>query len=338
MPSRSHPDVLIAGAGLVGLTLALELAARGARVTVFDPGPAHRQASFAAAGMLAVHDPHNPAALLPLSELSAGLYPAFLHRLATLSGRFVPFQTDTTLQHLPDGRVRSLAERSLDPRQLAEAVACAVQRTSIELLENAAHPEIEESSEHAVVRFGGGIRFQAPRLVLTAGAWMPEHSILPRKGQMLRVALPASLRLCEVHRDAEIYIVPRTSGPQAGSALIGATVEEAGFDLTTHRDDLARLRRTAAHIIPALGDPAVAPQREAWAGLRPTTPDLLPMIGQLPGSSRRWIAGGHFRNGILLAPGTAAVMADLLEGKLTAVSLLPFSPGRFRAGFSTEPL
>src|SRR5690349_11642788 len=103
-------DICIAGAGIIGLSLALELQSRGARVTVIDRGAPLMEASSAAAGMLAAHDPENPAALLPLSELSLELYPKFLHRLFDLSGEVVPFHTSTTLQALPAGH-KVLAEK-----------------------------------------------------------------------------------------------------------------------------------------------------------------------------------------------------------------------------------
>lgn len=145
---------------------------------------------------------------------------------------------------------------------------------------------------------------------------------------MLRVHVPSSLQLREVHRSSSIYIVPRTQGPQAGTALIGATEEDAGFDMHTFQTDLDHLRQRAATLLPALGDPVAAPQVEAWAGLRPAAADRLPVIGRLPATDYQWIAAGHFRNGILLAPATAVALADLLEGKTPSVNLLPFDPAR----------
>src|SRR5580698_2915277 len=96
-----HPDICIAGAGIIGLSLALELHRLGLRVTVLDRSTPLAEASTAAAGMLAASDPHNPPQLLPLANLSLSLYPAFLDRLHDLSGIRVPFQTHTTLQALP---------------------------------------------------------------------------------------------------------------------------------------------------------------------------------------------------------------------------------------------
>jgi glycine oxidase len=147
---------------------------------------------------------------------------------------------------------------------------------------------------------------------------------------MLRVRVPATLELHDVHRSSSIYIVPRIHGPQAGTALIGATEEDAGFDLHTSQAALDQLRQRAAALIPVLGDSIAAPQIEAWAGLRPAAADGLPLLGRLPGSRRQWIAAGHYRNGILLAPATAVALADLLEDKPLAVDLSAFDPARLK--------
>jgi len=147
---------------------------------------------------------------------------------------------------------------------------------------------------------------------------------------MLRVQLPPGLQgLREVHRSDEIYIVPRTLGPQAGTALIGATIEDAGFDTSTHPRDLTHLRALAANLLPALADESSAPQLEAWAGLRPHTPDRLPLLGPVEPGSRHFLATGHYRNGILLAPATAVILADLIEAKPSNLDLTSFSPSRF---------
>jgi glycine oxidase len=304
--SLKKPDIVIHGAGVVGLSLALELASRGRQVFVLERDKALSQASAAAAGMLAVRDPFNPPALGPLSRLSGELYAMFLERIEALSGVSVPFQTRRTQQSLANGGVETMEERSIDPRQLGAALRVAIKRTSIVLHEHSIGPAPEAAAR-----------------VYTTGAWFPWAR--PAKGQMLRVQLPADFPLREVHRAEDVYIVPRTCGPQAGTALIGATVEDVGFDTATHPHDLAKLQARAAELLPQLAE---APIVEAWAGLRPDTPDHLPLIGRL-GSSNEFVATGHFRNGILLAPATAAVLADLLEGKAVEVDLEAFAPGRF---------
>jgi glycine oxidase len=314
-------DVLIAGAGIIGLSLALELHTRGARVLVLERDTALSHASIAAAGMLAHHDPHNPPALLPLSQLSVNLYSSYLHRIEQFSGIAVPFQTDTTLQYQSNGTFERLSEHSLDPRQLATSLLAAVRAAGIEIREHCEFHPATAPPEQVII--------------YTTGAWLPPElsralPLRPRKGQMLRVQLPPSLKnLCEVHRSDPIYIVPRTLGPQAGTALIGATIEDAGFDTSTHPRDLTQLRTLAATLLPALAIESAAPQLEAWAGLRPHLPDRLPALGAVQAGSRHFIVTGHYRNGILLAPATAVLLADLVEGKLPSLNLTPFSPARF---------
>lgn len=323
------PDIVVAGAGIIGLTLALELHSRGASVAVLDTAAAAGGASTAAAGMLAAEDPHNPPDLRELSRFSVSLYDRFLHHLTALSELPVPYQTTSTLQYLDDGAILRLAEKSVDPRQLAAAALQAVKRSNIQLVDHTDRLEISEHPGGVSIHPQNGPAFEAKRLIHASGAWFSGRPLItPRKGQMLRVQLPATLQLREVHRSSSIYIVPRSHGPQAGTALIGATEEDAGFDTRTLQADLDQLRRRAASLLPALSDPTAAPQVEAWAGLRPASADGLPLIGRLPNSAHQWMAAGHYRNGILLAPATAVTLADMLEDKVPAVSLAPFDPAR----------
>jgi glycine oxidase len=350
-----HPDVCIAGAGIIGLSLALELHRLGLRVTVLDRSTPLGEASTAAAGMLAASDPHNPPQLLPLANLSLSLYPTFLDRLHELSGIRVPFQTRTTLQALPPNAPPSndeltrealtrllpeliptnyrfvlLDEHSLDPRQLAAALLAAVRATTIDLRTNTPVLSTRSSNDAIEVHTSTGA-LHSKQFVDCTGAWATATShlsniqVVPKKGQMLSVSLPPSLPLSVVIRTPDIYIVPRTSGPNAGRAIIGATIEDAGFDKTLHPSDLTHLRSLAAALLPPLAE---APQLEAWAGLRPATFDGLPLLGALATQPNDFIATGHYRDGILLAPATAHVMAQLLSGTTPSIDLRPFSPTR----------
>ena len=337
-----HPDFVIAGAGIIGLSLALELHARGASVIVLERGQALKQTSVAAAGMLAVEDPANPAALKPLARLSAELYPAFLDRIADLAGARIPFQTNTTLEAsvtdvlanphalvpglAPDAPTfRLLEERSVDPRQLAAVLLMAVQNAAIEVREHTALMRV--SMTPTGVHIGTSAHpLAAGKLIDCMGAWSPAP-VVPRKGQMLAVRVPASLDLSTVVRTHDVYIVPRTDGPDAGRAIIGATVEDAGFDLTVKPADILALNQRAVALLPALAE---AEFLESWSGLRPATADGLPMLGITPSQPRYVLANGHFRNGILLAPATARVVAELLFDEPATVDLASFSPTRFR--------
>jgi len=335
--TKADQGIVIVGAGMIGLATALELAHRGATVTVIDQGRSLAMASTAAAGMLAAEDPHNPREIQALSRLSVELYPAFLRRIEALSGMAVPFQTETAQQYLANGTTIQLAERSIDPRQLAPALLAAVRATSILLLEHTHIAAIDDTAHGIQVHLSTGTTIVARAIIYSAGAWTAHvmaalHCdalpIAPRKGQMLRVKLPATLPLDEVHRSEHVYIVPRTHGPQAGTALIGATVEDAGFDTAVHPAALDALRALAAELLPQLASPTEAPMVESWAGLRPATPDALPVLGACSRHGH-FIASGHYRNGILLAPATALVMADLLEDKPRQVDISALSPQRF---------
>jgi len=349
-----HSDLCIAGAGIIGLSLALELHHRGLRVTVLEQGAPLMEASTAAAGMLAASDHANPPQLRPLANLSLSLYPSFLERLHALSRIPVAFHTSTTLQALPeDGaatnilspddlyhilpqltpgehRFQLIEERSLDPRQLATSLVAAVRATPIDLRIHTRVLSARSVGESVEVHTSAGI-LHAAQFVDCTGSWSASTSplarlkVAPRKGQMLAVSMPPSLRLKTVVRTPHIYIVPRAAGPDTARTIIGATIEDAGFDKTVHTHDIAHLRDLAARLLPEI---AHAQQLEAWAGLRPSTPDGLPLLGPMPGQPHRFLATGHYRNGILLAPATAHVMAQLLTGKGDSLDLSAFSPAR----------
>ncbi len=162
--------------------------------------------------------------------------------------------------------------------------------------------------------------FSAASAIDCRGAWSGAP-VRPRKGQMLYVQ-PQSSVLQHVLRAPEVYIVPRSSG----KILIGATVEDVGFDKSVDPSAISQLLNAAAKYLPAL---ASAPVTQRWAGLRPGTPDNLPIIGPTD-KPRVFAATGHFRNGILLAPVTAQIVADLLYGHPSPLDIRAFSPDRFR--------
>ena len=331
-------DVCIVGAGIIGLSLALEMDRRGAEVTVLERDTPMLQASRAAAGMLAAHDPENPAELLALAEMSLRFYPGFLRRVERLSGNAVPFQTSRTYQVVDAGggvqvpeqmaaggrSFLRLEEHSVDPRQLAAALLRAVRGTGIRIVNHAGLRKVSPGERRGALRVETAAgALQAEKMVHTVGAWSASP-VTPRKGQMLSVRVPASMDLDCVVRTPEVYVVPRRYGPRAGQAVIGATVEDAGFDTSTDVASLRRLRALAAALLPGLGDEAEAPMVGCWAGLRPHTPNLLPLMGQL--RENEFLATGHYRNGILLAPATAHVMAQVICGKIPDVDLAAFAP------------
>jgi glycine oxidase len=163
--------------------------------------------------------------------------------------------------------------------------------------------------------------------VLAAGAWSADLvrplgldlQVRPVKGQMLLAAAPPGF--CRrMILDGESYLIPRADG----RIVIGSTLEDAGFDKTVTLDAVGDLAARAARLMPELGR---LPLETSWAGLRPATPDRLPYIGRgaLEGLI---VATGHYRNGILLAPVTAEIVADLLAGQPPPIDLAPFNPLR----------
>ena len=138
---------------------------------------------------------------------------------------------------------------------------------------------------------------------------------------MLCLAAPTRGLLKHVVRSPEVYLIPRSDG----RIIVGTTAEEAGFDKRTDVATIQGLHRAAVAVVPELRNAKIL---EDWAGLRPGTPDALPILGPAatPGY---YVATGHFRDGILLAPITAQVMAQVIEGKNPDHDLAPFSPARF---------
>jgi glycine oxidase len=124
-----------------------------------------------------------------------------------------------------------------------------------------------------------------------------------------------------VVRAEEVYLVPRSDG----RIIAGATVEDKGFDKRVESEAIQKLHQAAAVLVPELGEARI---HESWAGLRPGTPDELPMLGH-GGFGGYFVASGHYRNGILLAPITAVLIAQLIRGQEPSLDLNAFSPARF---------
>jgi glycine/D-amino acid oxidase-like deaminating enzyme len=161
-----------------------------------------------------------------------------------------------------------------------------------------------------------------------AGAWAARIAPVPFrtrpvKGQMLSVVPPphAHFGLRHVVRHRTCYLVPRSDG----RVVIGSTVEEAGYDKHVDPATIQNLHQSAVNLLPELGQGRIL---EAWSGLRPGTPDELPMLGET--SYGGYLAAtGHYRDGILLAPVTGQIIAKLVCGETPEFDLLPFSPERF---------
>ena len=213
----------------------------------------------------------------------------------------------------------------MDPRALVLAALKAAKHRDADISSGTAVTELLLSKGRAAGIRTDKTTYGAPVVVNCAGAWaghLPPHHFptRPVKGQMLAV-VGAKPGLQHVIRAFEIYLVPRSDG----RILIGATVEEAGYDKHTDADTIQRLHQAAIDLVPSLKPARVL---EAWAGLRPGTPDDLPILGATT-SPGYFVATGHFRNGILLAPVTAHVLAQVVTGLRSEYDISAFSPGRF---------
>jgi glycine oxidase len=357
-------DVIVIGGGLIGLSLAWQLARGGAHLLVIDRREPGQEASHAGGGMIADLDPVLPSELSELAHRSAALYPAFVRELAAESGSPIDLRETGTIafeQHpipesediraitaaealalepclaVPPEPAYAMRERSVDPRELVEALLAALGKRSVEIVTGEAVLKVVAEHGRACGVQTGGASYAAARVVNCAGAWAAQIAgaklpTQPVKGHMIALAFPEELSMPATEREQKrvlrhvlrsrwCYIIPRSNGRY----VVGSTVEPAGFDKSVNAYRVKRLQEAAARLIPRFAEAKVA---EAWTGLRPGTPDNLPLLGEtsLPGY---YAATGHYRDGILLAPVTAEAMcALLLEGK-APLPLERFSPQRF---------
>jgi glycine oxidase len=296
------------------------------------------------------------APLQPLATASARMYPEFAQELELESGVYVDLRDHGTIvfptrEHIPEwtGFTQAkllpippadiepvlaetkcpafyLQERSVDPRALSAAAWKTAKRRGVDFSSGDKVTAVTRNDGSATGVTTTKTAFHAAKVVNCAGAWsgqIPPHPFptRPVKGQMLCLVMPSHARLKHVIRSPEAYLIPRSDG----RLLVGATVEEAGFDKRTDIATIQRLHRAALALIPKLRDAKIL---ENWAGLRPGTPDALPILGATP-TAGYYVATGHFRDGILLAPITADVMAAVVEGRTPEYDLAPFSPARF---------
>jgi glycine oxidase len=175
-----------------------------------------------------------------------------------------------------------------------------------------------------------GQRFEAGAVVVAAGSWSSELleplglnlTVIPARGQMIALR-GATCPISRVIHSSKVYVVPRRDG----RVLIGATVEYAGFRKAVTAEGITRLLTAAIEVVPQLKESEIV---ESWSGLRPDTIDHLPITGP-SGIADLWLATGHFRNGILLAPVTAGAITASIEFGRTSDQLAPFGIERFEA-------
>lgn len=353
------------GGGVIGTSITYQLAKRGARVMLLERDSIGGAATAASAGII---QPHGGASAVPefttLALESARLFPALSAELRQRTGFDVGYRhvdvLEVALDETDERRLRRQkdpadewldrsAALSLEPelnplirgtlvhrgdaQVLAKTLTAALARASAELgatvREGVAVDRLLTDGDRVNGVGIGSEALPAGEVVIANGCWSGAWSstlrlpvpVRPVRGQM--VALAASGRAPHaVLSGVGGYVVPKPDGRM----LVGTTVEEAGFDPRPTVEGIASLLDRAPRLAPRLAGATVV---SAWAGLRPGTADGLPIIGRVAGWKRLTIATGHFRNGILLAPITAELVADLLLDGRTRLPTSPFDPARF---------
>jgi glycine oxidase len=336
-------DAVFVGGGVIGLSAAWRAQGRGLDVCVLERDRVGSGASCVAAGILAPDSEAEPGhePFVPFARRSLELYPGLVDELEEDVGfwpcgmlvvavdadeigqikhefRDLEWLTPSQCRALEPGLATAVrggllsdAEASIDPRRLVAALAARVPvREGVDI--------VEVTRDSVTTR--DGERIGAGRVVVCAGAWsgFAGVPVRPVKGQVVRLrgTLPAQRMI----RTEHVYVVPR----QNGEVVLGATVEERGFDTSITAGAVHELLREGYRVLPELAELEFV---DVAAGLRPGSPDNGPLIGEW--EDGLLVATGHYRNGILLAPITAETIAAILAGDEPPAEALPFAPERF---------
>jgi glycine oxidase len=361
----AHPDVLILGGGVIGLTTALRLADAGAAVTLLDQGDLGRAASWAGAGIIPPGDPARARSPYDrLRALSSSLYPGLSQELRertgidngyVVCGGWQFFAPD---EAVPEGewREEGIACEEFEPWRLAEAapgltpppgrafylpgtaqvrnprhlkaLIAACGRAGVRLRPGCAARRLDIRSERVVGVEMDDEALSTGRVLIAAGAW--SEALLAQAGWRPGVRpVRGQIALLDTGRPGTRPIVEvgkRYLVPRPdGKVLAGSTEEEVGFDARPTAGGVEGLLRFAVAVMPSLVD--ATPER-CWAGLRPGSPDGMPFLGPVPGVGSLFVAAGHFRAGIQLSPATAEIMAALLLDRAPPLPADDFRLGR----------
>lgn len=316
--------VVIVGAGVIGCAIARELAVRGVTCTVCDPRPVAGGATQASAGMLAPYlEAHERGPLLDLAVRSLALYDDWISAVRRESGAEIEFRRIGTLETATQ---RSIPEHGyVAAAPLAGALAVAAERAGAVFVRSRVERVASEGGSFSV--HTASATFDAATVVIAAGAWVDSIAgvrmppIRPVRGQLLYLHWQAA-PLSTIVWGPACYVVPWIDG----TVLVGATVEEAGYDERNTADGVRTLLAAVCDLLP---EARSATFLGARVGLRPATPDDLPVIGSDPRAPGVIHASGHYRNGILLAPITARLVADLVVNGRSDPILDSFRPDRF---------
>jgi glycine oxidase len=356
--------IVIIGAGIVGLALARELARRGQTVRLVDPRQPASEASWAAAGRLSVSaEAEGPGAMFELCRRAAAIYPDFVRELEEESGLTAAYRAEGALflyhseaeraalegrfgwqrelgvpaVHVDAREVRILEPEAsaaggyflpgdcqVDNRLLCAALVESCRKAGVTFLQTSVSEVTWQGDRVTGAGLVDGSRLAADVVVNAAGAWAsriaapgPPIIVQPVKGHMLAVATEG-WALAHVVQDDTVYLAPRAGD----RVLIGSTIEHFGYDKAIDPAAISNLRTAAHRLVGCLAEATMA---DAWTGLRPAVVRGGPRIGpgSLPGY---FLAVGHYRNGILLAPLTAQLLAPVIGGAEPDPLLTPFLP------------
>jgi len=344
-----NSDFLILGAGVAGLTIAQRLLLQGATVTVVERGSVGQESSWAGGGILAPLCPWDYAAeVTRLTSLGAALFPQWAAELHAgtgvdpeydVSGMLVlpPFDISLARQWCDEHGVR-LEEQSdslllpdvaqvRNPR-LIQALRKHVEMLGGRIVEHCEVRGIATAGDRVLSLSTSSGEFSADRYIVCAGAWSKQvlgrHAlqldIKPMRGQMLLFKFKEP-PLRHIVLQEGMYLIPRRDG----HLLVGSTLEDVGFDKSTTVEARDSLRQRAQLLLPALRE---MPLVQHWSGLRPASPHNIPTIGLHPHLENLYINSGHFRYGVTMAPASAAILMNELNGVEQ-----PFDVSAYRAGW-----
>jgi glycine oxidase len=361
-------EVIIIGGGVIGLSIARELAQRGVRdLILIERGKPGAEASWAAGGILAPQvEADQPDEFFRLACASRDLYPDFAEALRAETGIDIELDKSGTLfLGFTDSEERDMRSRhdwqadaglqidwltgdearALEPnispevcyalsfpndyqvenRRLVQALIASNQKSGVNLVTNCEARSLRIEHERVTgVDTSAGF-FSAPSVIVAAGAWSSQikpASVLidPVRGQMLCFAAPQIAS--HVIYSSRGYLVPRRDG----RLLAGSTSESVGFDKRVTDEGLHSIKSMAFEIAPSLENFALT---DSWAGFRPHAEDNFPVLGPDEDVTGLFYATGHYRNGILLAPITAKLIADSVLNRDAPSLLEKFLPARF---------
>jgi glycine oxidase len=331
--------MLIAGAGIIGLTCAWRLAQRGIPVTIFDARKAAAESSWAGAGMLSPGgEVSEDSKLARMAIDSLAAYPAFVKELEEASGLSIDYQRCGAIERaFTEPEAVALKQRAehqdaigiqsepineldrfypsdaiVDPRDVTTALRIACLRAGVKLHEH--EPVLEVDPATASIRTTKS-NYQDDAILIAAGAWSsticppgPPKSI-PVRGHLIAFDT-TEIHLDHILRHSHTYILQRR---RTNRIIAGSSTEHAGFDRTLDRTIAADIHNRAAQLLPAM---APLKPSEIWIGFRPGLEPRAspPIIGRIEGTPI-WTAFGHYRNGILLAPETARIISESVIGR-----------------------